>query len=74
MWSLLFILQIIKALIKSRDLCSSFVGFLLSTDAIKRLIYDGPFDTRKDLILFPFLGVWSNRVKEKAEKDDCFRK
>ena len=72
MWSLLFILQIIKALIKSRDLCSSFLGFLLSTDPIKRLIYDGPFDTRKDLILFPFLGAWSSRVKKKRKKTIAF--
>ena len=39
-WSLLFISEIIKALIMSRDLFSSFVGFLLSMDTFKRLIYD----------------------------------
>ena len=39
-WSLLFILEIIKALIMSRDLFSSFVGFLLSMDTFKRSIYD----------------------------------
>ena len=49
--SLLFILVIIKALNKSRDLFSSFVGFLLSMDrspqpwapgmdTFKRRIYD----------------------------------
>ena len=38
-WSLLFILQIVKALIKSREVFSSFVGFLLSMDTFKRLIY-----------------------------------
>ena len=39
--SILFILEIIKALIKSRDLFSRFVGFLLNMDTFKRRIYDG---------------------------------
>ena len=57
-WSLLFISEIIKALIKSCDLFSSFVGFLLSMDTIKRLIYDDPSACKRmtpEKIYFYFL-------------------
>jgi len=45
--SLLFVLEIIKALIKSRDLFSSIVGFPLSMDTFKRRIYDDPLACKR---------------------------
>ena len=46
-WFLLFILEIIKALIQTRDLFLSFVGFLLSMDTFKRLICDDPLTCKR---------------------------